>query len=97
MLESEKLALAAHLHVVLRRQVGRVTDVEWLIRDMAYAREIIALALSSPHEDCQSWARKLEAALFPPAPRPALRPEHSAAASAAPLSSMVRRYVGSLR
>ena len=46
MLESEKLALAAHLHVVLRRRVGRVTDVEWLVRDMAYAREILALALA---------------------------------------------------
>ena len=97
MLESEKLALAAHLHVVLRRQVGRVTDVEWLIRDMAYAREIIALALGSGHEDCVQWARKLEAALFPPAPRATPRAEHTPAAQAAPIGAMVRRYVGSLR
>lgn len=97
MLESEKLALAAHLHVVLRRHVGRVTDVEWLVRDAAYAREIIALALDSGHADCRQWADKFAAAMFPPAPvvRPA-REQATAMAMPQPLLA-ARRYIGSLR
>ena len=31
MLNSEKLAVAAHLHVLLRRKTGRVTDTEWML------------------------------------------------------------------
>jgi hypothetical protein len=44
MLESEKFAIAAHLHVVMRRVHGRVTDVEWMIKSADYAREIIRVA-----------------------------------------------------
>ncbi|MBQ0960723.1 hypothetical protein KAK06_17340 [Ideonella sp. 4Y11] len=95
MLESEKLALAAHLHVLLRRHVGRVTDVEWLIKDPAYAREIIGVARASGQRDCIARADRLAEALFPapPAPPPALAP----ASPAATLGSAMRRYVGSLR
>lgn len=37
MLHSEKLAIAAHLHVLLRRKTGRVTDTEWLAANAEYA------------------------------------------------------------
>lgn len=96
MLESEKLALAAHVHVLLRRHVGRVTDVEWMIRDPAYAREIIGLARASGQRDCVERANRLAEALFPapPAPPP---PQPPAATPAAALGAAVRRYVGSLR
>ena len=30
MSDSDKLAIAAHLHVLLRRKTGRVTDTEWM-------------------------------------------------------------------
>ena len=30
MTENDRLAIAAHLHVLLRRNTGRVTDTEWL-------------------------------------------------------------------
>lgn len=95
MLESEKLALAAHLHVLLRRHVGRVTDVEWLIKDPAYAREIIGLARASGQRDCVERANRLSDALFPapPAPPPPLAPTAPAGA----LGAAMRRYVGSLR
>lgn len=64
---TERLAIAAHLHVLMRRKIGRVTDTEWLLRSPAYAREMIALALAQPeHTDLHEWARKLEAALFGP-------------------------------
>ena len=66
MLESEKLAIAAHLHVVMRRKIGRVTDVEWMLRSPEYAREIIRIALSEPqHPELLEWAARLAEALFP--------------------------------
>ena len=42
--ESELLAIAAHLHVLLRRSCGRVTDTEWLAANAEYAAEIIRFA-----------------------------------------------------
>ncbi|RZS56550.1 hypothetical protein [Sphaerotilus mobilis] len=65
--ESDKLGIAAHLHVAMRRKIGRVTDVEWLVRDATYAREVIRIALAErDHPELQGWALKLQAALFPP-------------------------------
>lgn len=62
--ESEKLAIAAHLHVALRRATGRVTDVQWLLRDRIYAREIVQLALAQAGQpDLQRWARKFALAM----------------------------------
>lgn len=95
MLESEKLALAAHLHVLLRRHVGRVTDVEWMIKDPAYAREIIGLARASGQRDCAERANRLAEALFPPPPSPP--PALAPATPVGTLGGVVRRYVGSLR
>jgi hypothetical protein len=98
MLESEKLAIAAHLHVVMRRKIGRVTDVEWLIRSPDYAREIIRVALGEPEQpDLHEWARRLQAALFPPAPVPPPKAAMRPMAQAVEPVAAVRRYVGSLR
>ena len=76
MLTSQKLAIAAHLHVLLRRKTGRVTDTEWMAGNADYAREIIrfsrAKALEDGHPELAEWAGKLEQAVFEPvlAPRP---------------------------
>jgi hypothetical protein len=68
MLQSEKVAIAAHLHVLLRRKTGRVTDTEWMATDLAYATEIVrfarASALQDGHTDLAEWADKLEAAVL---------------------------------
>ncbi|MFG6457240.1 hypothetical protein [Roseateles sp. BYS96W] len=98
MQEREKLAIAAHLHVVMRRKTGRVTDVEWLVRNNDYAREIIKLALSEPDQsELHEWARKLRSALFVPAPdsKPSSRGE--AALVPAKSKSTSRRFLDSLR
>ena len=76
MLDSEKLAIAAHLHVLLRRKAGRVTDIEWMVSSTEYAREIIRFtrhkAVEDSHADLAEWADKLELAfLGGPAVRPA--------------------------
>jgi hypothetical protein len=99
MLESEKFAIAAHLHVQLRRKTGRVTDVEWMIRNADYARAIIQLALNEPDApELQRWARRLEEVLFPPQPQRRAPPIPPAApADPAPTSSGPGRYVGRLR
>jgi hypothetical protein len=44
MLANEKIAIAAHLHVLLRRKVGRVTDTEWMASNREYAMEIVRFA-----------------------------------------------------
>jgi hypothetical protein len=68
MLVSQKLAVAAHLHVLLRRKTGRVTDTEWMAANLEYALEIIrfarAKALEDGHPDLDEWAGKLEMAML---------------------------------
>ncbi|WP_156955327.1 hypothetical protein [Polaromonas glacialis] len=73
MSSNEKLAIAAHLHVLMRRKTGRVTDTEWLASNPAYAAEIIRLAhhkaAEGGHDDLGQLADRLEAAMaFPDAP-----------------------------
>ena len=45
--DSERVAVAAHLHVVLRRKTGRVTDTEWMACNLEYATEIIRAGLQA--------------------------------------------------
>lgn len=97
MLESERLGLAAHLHVALRRRLGRVTDVEWLIRDATYAREILALARDCGHADVQECARKLELALTPLLRRPVTEMPVAMPMPPSPREVLAQRYVGRLR
>jgi hypothetical protein len=67
MLPSEKLAIAAHLHVLLRRKTGRVTDTEWMADNAQYAAEIVrfarAKAREDGHADLRVWADKLAQAM----------------------------------
>ena len=74
-LHSEKLAIAAHLHVLLRRKSGRVTDTEWMASNAEYAAEIVRFARTKSIEEGQAdladWAAKLEAVMTvtkPPSP-----------------------------
>ena len=62
---SEALAIAAHLHVLLRRKTGRVTDTEWMAANPEYARAIVEFTRHKAHSedavDLLPWADKLEA------------------------------------
>jgi len=99
MLDSEKLAIAAHLHVLLRRKTGRVTDTEWLAANAEYAAEIIrfarAKAAEDQHPDLAEWAGKLQAAMAGPAPR--LQAVESPRPSAAPIDLGLQRYIRGIR
>lgn len=112
MQNSEKIALAAHLHVLLRRKTGRVTDTEWMVMNADYAREVVryakAQALERQDPELDAYARKLEAGLLPAPPAPApvasgsalerLR-ERAAAPTARPGEERpaAPRYIGGLR
>lgn len=72
MLASQKVAIAAHLHVLLRRKTGRVTDTEWMAANTEYAAEIVRFARAKAVEDnapeLAEWAGKLEEAVLQVAP-----------------------------
>jgi hypothetical protein len=73
MLASEKLAIAAHLHVLLRRKTGRVTDVEWMAGNATYAAEIVRFSCVKATEhgqpELREWALKLQQAFTQDAPK----------------------------
>ena len=70
---SEKIAIAAHLHVLLRRKTGRVTDTEWMASNLEYATEITRFAREKAaedgHADLAAWADKLEEIMGTPDPK----------------------------
>jgi hypothetical protein len=67
MTSNDVFALAAHMHVLLRRKTGRVTDTEWLTTNADYAREIVRFtrekATGEANADLLALADKLEAAI----------------------------------
>ena len=62
---NELFAIASHLHVVLRRKTGRVTDTEWMVSNAEYATAMVAFAraqaASEGHAELLPLAEKLEA------------------------------------
>ncbi len=99
MLSSQKFALAAHMHVLLRRKTGRVTDTEWMVANTEYAREIVRVARArlaeGPDAELEACTLRMEAMLAQEPANPeggALqRLRERAAGPAGP------RYVGGLR
>jgi hypothetical protein len=80
---TDVFGIAAHMHVLLRRKTGRVTDTEWLASNVDYAREIVRFtrekATTDDHADLLALADKLEAAI-PLMAAPARKPLLQAAA-----------------
>jgi hypothetical protein len=70
MIASQRIAVAAHMHVLLRRKTGRVTDTEWMAENLDYALEIVRFARARAAEDrvpeLHEWADKLERAALEP-------------------------------
>jgi len=104
MLESERIAIAAHLHVQLRRVTGRVTDTEWMARNLEYADEVVRFAREAAREkglaDLSELAQRLDAAMqaLRPAPKPAKAvPVAVPREAPAPMVGLEARYVGRLR
>ncbi|MEJ6021596.1 hypothetical protein [Ramlibacter sp. PS4R-6] len=100
MLVSQKIAIAAHLHVLLRRKTGRVTDTEWMASNLEYAAEIVrfarAHATEDGHADLDEWAGKLEQAVLQKGPPPKV-PLVQALHERAQEQPDGPRYVGGIR
>ena len=96
MAQNDAFAAAAHLHVLLRRKTGRVTDTEWMVNNVEYAQAVVSFARQRAREDgldeLLPLAERLESLVIPvrapaPVPSPAsLGPE-----------AISQRYVGRLR
>lgn len=113
MSSSETLAAAAHLHVMLRRKTGRVTDTEWMASHADYARAMVALARESAasdgHVDLLPLAERLENLMGLKAPPPARESRAPRAdndstfeaagqvAAAQAHEALASRYIGRLR
>jgi hypothetical protein len=65
-LENQAFALMGRLHVILRRQTGRVTDIEYMRIDPAYCRYLLKLASLSDNADLRDIGAKLEEVYFGP-------------------------------
>lgn len=67
MTESERVAIAARLHVALRRKTGRVTDTEWMATNIEYAAELVRFARAHAHQtqdtELDAMAAQLEDAM----------------------------------
>ncbi|WP_334188617.1 hypothetical protein [Noviherbaspirillum sp.] len=67
-LENQAFALMGRLHVILRRQSGRITDIEYMRTDPAYCRHVLQvalqLALQTPAEDVHVICEKLQEIYF---------------------------------
>lgn len=100
---AEKTAIAAHLYITLRRKTNRVIDVEWLVRNEDYAREVITLARKPGLEELASHINRLEELVFgkpkpvvaPAAPAPQVEEED--ALEDLGLDTSVKQYIGTLR
>ncbi|HEY8609117.1 MAG TPA: hypothetical protein VIM12_18525 [Noviherbaspirillum sp.] len=63
-LESQAFALMSRLHVLLRRQNGRITDIEYMRVDPAYCRHVLDTAASIGGEDLHQLCARLEEIYF---------------------------------
>jgi hypothetical protein len=64
LLENQAIALMGRLHVILRRQNGRITDIEYMRISPAYCRHVLDMASQLPDEDLRQICAKLEALCF---------------------------------
>lgn len=53
-------SIAGRMHVLLRREINRIVDVEWLCADAAYAREVVKLARTVDSEELHKLADRVE-------------------------------------
>lgn len=98
---AEKTALSAHLYITFRRKLNRVIDVEWLVRNEEYAREIIAMARKPGMEELAAYINRLEELVFGKPEivpeEPALQFEEEVELEDDGAEIDVKQYIGTLR
>jgi hypothetical protein len=53
-------SLAGRLHVLLRREINRIVDVEWFCADAVYAGEVIRLVRNAHSDEMNKLADRIE-------------------------------------
>lgn len=64
LLESQAFGLMGRLHVLLRREIGRVTDIKYMSSNPEYCLHVLALANSTANTDLHNMCQKLEDIYF---------------------------------
>ncbi len=95
MSQSEVMAVASRLHVMLRRKANRITDIVWMISNMEYAREVLRLARAERDDEMNALAARFEQLVPAAAPDRAGDEEKARAKEAG--AKPARDYIGSLR
>jgi len=109
--EMEKLFSAAgRIYVLLRRETNRMIDVEWVIVNAAYAREVIQLARATGLPELAELAERIEEThpLLPPVVKAAVPAQAVPTAAAAvqpaattpaaqPAEAQESKYISTLR
>lgn len=65
-LENQAFALMSRLHVILRRQKGRITDIEYMRIDPGYCKHVLEMALRLDGDDLHQICARLEELYFGP-------------------------------
>lgn len=63
-LESQAFGLMGRLHVQLRREIGRVTDIKYMNTNPEYCVHVLELALAVSNPELHLIAQKLEEIYF---------------------------------
>ncbi len=62
--ESVAFGLMGRMHVLLRREIGRVTDIKYMSTNAEYCWHVLELAHSVANPDLQAMCQKLEDIYF---------------------------------
>jgi hypothetical protein len=62
--ESQAFGLMGRLHVLLRREIGRVTDIKYMSTNPEYCLHVLELAGSTANTDLHVMCQKLEDIYF---------------------------------
>lgn len=88
-LDTQAFALMGRLHVILRRESGRVTDIEYMRIDPAYCKHVLALAGQLQHDAMPEICARIQEIFFGPdglfvaqAAKPSLSPRTATAPEA---------------
>jgi len=59
--DMEKLfSITGRIYVLLRRETNRMIDVEWMVANAVYAREVIRLVREAGHAELMELAERVE-------------------------------------
>lgn len=93
----EKLfSITGRIYVLLRRETNRMIDVEWMVANAEYAREVIRLVRETKHAELMELAERVEQT-HPLIERVKSKPPVTPMVEEKPAPEDGRKYVNTLR